>query len=294
LGIDQCYCDLYRLGIPEACFPAQPIAELLEQSPRHFVESVRDKLFKRAQHQSTIIADLARSQDEAAFADWGIGIHAHEAVKYQVICVMNASQNDTTRASAILDIMPAVEDSFRVLQRLSTYYGRMASKFLLSLFKLLVDHNFPVDILSSYLTRTMHLEGQIEPEVDASHEIPSDSDPEAISEWQRSIDGTLHPLSLFAMVRSTLNPREKHVPEKSLSGSRMPTSSSCSPASATLDTQTSHFPKPVLETNSQFAIDYPIENHHWGEFLGEFDFSQQVFPGDFQRFLGSDRECVGL
>jgi hypothetical protein len=259
LGIDQCFCDLFRLAIPDACFPAQPIAELLEQAPPRFVDSVRDKLFRRAQHQSTLIGDLARLQDETAVADWGIGIHAHEAVKYQVIFVMTASQDDTKRASAILDIMPAVEDSFRVLQCLSTYYGQMASKFLLSLFKLFVDHSFPVDILSSYLTRTMNLDSQVELEADPTREMSSDSDPESLSEGQRSIDGTLHPLSLFALVRSTLHPREKHVPEKSRRCSRI-AESSCSAVSANSDNTNPQRPKQVSEANCKSPHRrYPME-----------------------------------
>lgn len=279
LGIDQCYCDLYRLSIPEVCFPSAPIVELSKSAPPEFIASTRDKLFGHARQQSLLIGDIVRLQDEHAFADWGIGIHAHEAVKYQVIYIMTALTDNSKRTSVILDIIPGVEDSFRVMQRLSTYYGQMASKFLLSLIKLLVDYNFPVDVLSSYLTRTI---ANANEESVESDETQDETDSEPLPDAQKSVDDTLHPLSLFALVRSTLNPREKHVPEKSRRRRGVSTT--------ILPNKEAEMLVASDGADARTAGADEDAHQYWGEFVDEFDFSQQVFPGDFGGFLGNDRD----
>lgn len=275
LGIDQCYCDLYRLAIPQVCFPADSTRQLLAEAPPGFVSAVRDKIFAHARHQSVILGDIIRLQDESAFVDWAIGIHAHEAVKYQAVYIMTAAYTDEDRRmAAVAEITPGLEDCLRVLQNLTKYYESIGTKYLLSLFKLLLEYGFPVGMLTKHLSRTQYAE------VDSNYSAGvSDNSPDIPPLGHATADTTLHPLSLFALVRRCLDPKEKNTAE-----STSPTQGKFSGQALPQDDLTTYINGTPREISTIFNGSQEIPPD-FSALLDGFNFPHLVFPGDYGTFL---------
>ena len=276
LGIDQCYCDLYRLAIPQVCFPAHSTQRLLAEAPPEFVTAVRDKIFAHARHQSSMLGDMVRLQDESAYVDWGVGIHAHESVKYQAVYIMTATySNEDSRMAAIMEITPGLEDCLRVLQHLTKYYERIGTKYLLSLFKLLLEYGFPVGMLTKHLSRTQYAE------VDSSYNAgASELNPRAPSPGHATADTTLHPLSLFALVRRCLDPDEKNMPQ---SASHNQGGVPITPLPQ--DDLTTYINSMPRDLSTTFNNSYEVGRDDFTTLLDGFNFPHLVFPGDYGTFL---------
>ncbi|KAK2756479.1 hypothetical protein FQN54_005372 [Arachnomyces sp. PD_36] len=276
LGIDQCYCDLYRLTIPQVCFPADSTQHLLAEAPPGFVSTVRDKILSHSQRQSAMLGDMIRLQDESAFVDWGIGIHAHESVKYQAIYVMTtAYSNEESRMAAIIEITPGLEDCLRVLQKLTKYYESIGTKYLLSLFKLLLEYGFPVGMLTKHLSRTQYAEVGSGYNAGASDTSPSSSSPS-----HATADTTLHPLSVFALVRSCLEPTEKNMAE-----TRSPSQGNVLNPHTSRDGSGSYMNNIPSELSSTLGGAYEVVPDDFTTLLDGFNFPHLVFPGDYGTFL---------
>lgn len=276
LGIDQCYCDLYRLAIPQVCFPADSTRQLLAESPPGFVPAVRDKIFAHARHQSALLGDMIRLQDESAFVDWGLGIHAHESVKYQAVYIMTAAYADEdSRMAAIIDITPGLEDCLRVLQNLTKYYESIGTKYLLSLFKLLLEYGFPVGMLTKHLSRTQYAE------VGSNYNAgASDNNPGPPSPGHATADTTLHPLSVFALVRRCLDPNEKNITETTSPGQ-----GNVPAPPLPQDDLTAYINNMPRDLSATFNGSYEVQPEDFTALLDGFNFPHLVFPGDYGTFL---------
>jgi hypothetical protein len=276
LGIDQCYCDLYRLAIPQVCFPAHSTQQLLAEAPPEFVTTARDKIFAHSRHQASMLGDMVRLQDEAAYVDWGIGIHAHESVKYQAVYIMTATyNNEDCRMATIMEITPGLEDCLRVLQHLTKYYERIGTKYLLSLFRLLLEYGFPVGMLTKHLSRTQYAEVGSSYNTGAS-ELKTGNPPPG----QETADSTLHPLSLFALVRRCLDPDEKNAPQTA-----NPSQRAIPIAPLPQDDLTAYINSMPRDLSTTFNGSYRAGRDDYTTLLDGFNFPHLVFPGDYGTFL---------
>lgn len=277
LGIDQCYCDLYRLVIPQVCFPAGSTRQLLAEAPAEFVSAARDKIFAHARHKSVMLGDLVRLQEESAYVDWCIGIHAHESVKYQAAYIMTATYTDEDqRMAAVAEITPGLEDCLRVLQNLTKYYESIGTKYLLSLFKLLMEYGFPVGMLTKHLSRTQYAEVGSNYTSSAGVSV---NGPNILQPEHATADTTMHPLSLFSLVRRCLDSSEKDTPESTSTiqekfpGQDLPQ-----------DDFTAYINSTPREISTIFTGSQEMRPDFSG-LLNGFNFPHLVFPGDYGTFL---------